>query len=74
LETEPGFLLAVTPDKHIESIDGHMPLEIMTGINFNKAMPRKITHRKYHKAKSPYMEKIKKGQSIRNLLIECNED
>ena len=74
MESEPGLLMVVTPDKNVVSLDGHLPMDIMTGINFNNRMPRKITHKNYPNSKNPYFEKVKRGEASRSLYINCNED
>lgn len=42
LETSPHLLTVVTPDSSLESLDGVIPIDIMSKINFSgRLMPRK---------------------------------
>jgi hypothetical protein len=40
IESDPGLMIVVTPDKSVESIDGSISIDTMTNINFKKKMKR----------------------------------
>ena len=66
-------MIAVTPDKHVESLDGHLPIDIMDGVNFRNRLPYKMTHKKTC-LKSPFLAKFHKTQGNKNFFTDVNEE
>ena len=73
MEKSATLLLTVTPDKHVESLDGHLPIDTINSANFRNRLPYKMTHKKYV-MKSPYLAKFHKTQSTKEFFSEVNEE
>jgi hypothetical protein len=70
------MLIVVSPDKSIESLDGHIPLDLMTNATFSGALPKSMTSMNRFKEKSstPHMTTFDRSQSNRDFMIDINKD
>ena len=60
IDSDQKLLIAVSPDKEVESISGSVPIDMMNFVNFSNRVPRSMQHKKF-KYNSPYLADFGRG-------------
>jgi len=71
IESDPKLLIAVSPDKEIETIDGSCPIDLMDRVNFSNRVPRAVQHKKFQ-LNSPYLADFGRDQGSIKFFCDMN--
>jgi len=72
-ESNEHMILAVTPDKNVESINGTLNFDFMTDVNFSNRLPKHLQIKKQESC-IPYVGQYEDIKTAVKFLGKLNED